>query len=308
MGSNPWGVTVSLHPLGNRQGLGSGSVTPSDAAPRIDALSARPISREEHLAFLRRQRSASFLQVPAWGEVKSDWRPESVGWFRGEDLVGAGLVLYRKLPRLKRYLAYLPEGPVIDWDAENLSDWLEPMTEHLKARGAFGIRMGPPVVSRHWDAAAVKAGVADEEVRRLDDVPPTEREARGARVVSELTDLGWRQQATEGGFAAGQPQYNFQIPLRDADDKPRTEDDVLKGMNQQWRRNIKKAAKAGVETSRVPAERLEDELRAVPRPLRAHRRARRLHPEAALVLPHDVPRTARGGPGPDRTVHRRARG
>jgi vancomycin resistance protein VanK len=52
-----------------------------------------------------------------------------------------------------------------------------------------------------------------------------------------------------GGFAAGQPQYNFWIPLRDADGNARTEDEVLAGMNQLWRRNIKKATKAGVEVS-----------------------------------------------------------
>ena len=49
--------------------------------------------------------------------MKPEWRHESLGWFAGDaSLVGAGLVLYRQLPRLKRYLAYLPEGPVIDWD------------------------------------------------------------------------------------------------------------------------------------------------------------------------------------------------
>ena len=60
-------------------------------------------------------------------------------------------------------------------------------------------------------------------------MPPTERSHVGARVVSQLRELGWRQQAAEGGFAAGQPQYNFQIPLRDDDGAPRTEDDVLAG-------------------------------------------------------------------------------
>src|SRR5690606_32739668 len=54
----------------------------------------------------------------------------------------------------------------------------------------------------------------------------------------------------EGGFAAGQPQFNFVIPLVDADGTPRTEEQVLKGMNQLWRRNIKKADKAGVEVTR----------------------------------------------------------
>lgn len=209
-------------------------------------MDVRMISPEEHLAFLRTRSSASFLQTPAWGRVKAEWRRESLGWYDGAELVGVALVLYRQLPRVKRYLAYLPEGPVLDWATEDLAAWLTPMAAHLKKQGAFGVRMGPPVVTRRWSAAQVKEGIADPACRRLGDLPPTERDATGARVVAQLGELGWRPQAVEGGFAAGQPQYVFQVPLVDADGKPRTEDDVLRGMNQLWRRNIKKAAKEGV--------------------------------------------------------------
>ena len=221
-------------------------------------LTVRAITPAEHLDFLRSQRSASFLQTPAWGVVKSEWKRESIGWFDQGHLVGAALVLYRQLPKVKRYLAYLPEGPVIDWTSDRLEQWLAPLTEHLRAAGAFGVRMGPPVITRRWSADAVKQGVADAAVARLDDVPPTERSQDGARVVSQLQELGWRPQSVEGGFAAGQPKFNFQIPLRHRESEPerhqagdvRTEDDILKGMNQQWRRNIKKAAKEEVEVSR----------------------------------------------------------
>ena len=217
------------------------------------ALTVRTITPAEHLAHVRAQRSASFLQTPAWGTVKSEWRAESIGWFRGGggEPVGSALVLYRQLPKVKRYLAYLPEGPVIDWSTEDLGEWLAPLTRHLKRSGAFGVRIGPPVVVARWSAAAIKQGIADESVHRLSDVPPTERSVEGARVVSQLQELGWRQQQTEGGFAAGQPKYNVHVPLRRTEGReagePRTEDEVLAGMNQQWRRNIKKAAKAGVE-------------------------------------------------------------
>ena len=204
-------------------------------------LSVREITEDDHLEFIRGGRSASFLQTPAWSRVKSEWRSESLGWFRDGDLVGVGLVLYRQLPRVKRYLAYLPEGPVLDWDDEDLASWLTPMSAHLRSRGAFGVRMGPPVVTRTWDAAAIKAGIADPAVRRLAELTPTERTHSGARVISQLHELGWRPQAVEGGFAAGQPQHVFWIPLAD-----RSEADVLAGMNQQWRRNIKKADKEGV--------------------------------------------------------------
>ena len=171
-------------------------------------------------------------------------------------------MLYRQLPKVRKYLAYLPEGPVIDWESERLDLWLTPLAGHLKKAGAFGVRMGPPVVTRRWGAAEVKAGIADETVQTLGEVPPTERSTYGARVVSQLQELGWQLQAVEGGFAAGQPRYNFVIPLKDAEGNQRSEDDVLKGMNQQWRRNIKKAAKAGVEVTRATEADLDSELAA----------------------------------------------
>ena len=64
-------------------------------------LTVRTITPEQHLDHLRRLTaeggSASFLQTPAWGEVKSEWKRESIGWFGpvGTQPVGVGLVLYR---------------------------------------------------------------------------------------------------------------------------------------------------------------------------------------------------------------------
>jgi lipid II:glycine glycyltransferase (peptidoglycan interpeptide bridge formation enzyme) len=224
------------------------------APATTSTLSVREITPAEHLAFLRDQDSVSFLQTPAWGEVKSEWQRESIGWFDGGGrLVGAALVLYRRLPRLKRSLAYLPEGPVIDWAAEDLDDWLTVMTRHLRARGAFGIRMGPPVVTRRWSAATVKKAIADGSPRRLGDVPPDAAEETGARVLSLLRAEGWRPLAADEGFSVGQPQYVFQVPLQG-----RSEEDVLAGMNQLWRRNIKKAAKSGVEVTQGTREDLPE--------------------------------------------------
>jgi vancomycin resistance protein VanK len=223
--------------------------------------SVRAISADEHRAFVREQAWASFLQTPAWALVKSEWRGESLGWFDGDRLVGVALVLYRKLPRLPRYLAYLPEGPVLDWTrpeiADDLGEWLAPMTEHLRGQGAFGVRIGPPVVTRRWSAEQVKAGIADPDAHSLTELAPSARSATGARVVQQLEALGWRRQAAEGGFAAGQPRYTFVVPLVGDDGVRRTEGDVLAGMNQLWRRNIRKADKSGVVVSAGTAEDLK---------------------------------------------------
>lgn len=208
-------------------------------------LTVRTIDASAHRDFLRNQDSASFLQTPAWGQVKQEWEAESIGWYDAHGtLVGVGGVLHRQLPKVRRYLSYLPEGPVINWDGE-LAGWLEPMATHLKKRGAFAVRMGPPVVTCRWTAAQIKGGIADENIRTLDQVAPEERSSTGAAVVAQLRELGWQPLATEGGFSAGQPKYNFAIPLAG-----KSPDDVLKGMNQQWRRNIKKATKSEVEVTR----------------------------------------------------------
>ena len=88
------------------------------------------------------------------------------------------------------------------------------MTRHLKQQGAFAVRMGPPVVTRRWSATRVKEGIADPDVRRLDDLAPTHREPVGARVVSQLHDLGWRLQGEGGGFAGGQATRQLSPELR----------------------------------------------------------------------------------------------
>jgi lipid II:glycine glycyltransferase (peptidoglycan interpeptide bridge formation enzyme) len=209
----------------------------------------RPISSAEHLSFLA-NRTVSFLQTPAWAAVKREWRGESVGWFdRGGNLVGAGLVLYRKVPRLKRYLAYLPEGPALDWTSPDLPAMLAALRVHLTAQRAFAIRMGPPLVTRRWHAATLKTALADPALHHLDDVPADDSDTDALAVTDLLTAHGWRPLSAAGGFAAGQPRYNFWLPLTDDHGVPCTEDDLLAGMNQLWRRNIRKAEKAGVEVS-----------------------------------------------------------
>lgn len=207
----------------------------------------RPIDPADHLAFLERQGSASFLQTPAWAKVKSEWRAESLGWFRGEELVGAGLVLYRALPKIGRCLAYLPEGPVLDWAMSDLPEALDALVAHVKAQGAFGVRIGPTLVAHTWNAEAIKAAIADESIRSLTQVPPTTRDLLATRVRNTLRHAGWLPPKEGEGFAAGQPKFNFWLRLAHEDGTPKTPEELSAGMNQLWRRNIKKATKSGVE-------------------------------------------------------------
>ncbi|PZT80701.1 hypothetical protein DNK56_00005, partial [Streptomyces sp. AC1-42W] len=160
------------------------------------SLTLRTISREQHLAYIQSLPAASHMQVPAWADVKAEWRSEPGLVRQDRPARRRGPVLYRQLPKIKRYLAYLPEGPVINWYAPNLSDWLQPMLAHLKQQGAFSVKMGPPVVIRRWDAAAIKSGIQDPEVKRLRDVEATHIEPRAFEVADRLRKMGWQQART----------------------------------------------------------------------------------------------------------------
>ena len=212
------------------------------------SLEVRAITADEHDAWIATRPYVSFLQIPQWGAVKVGWRSESLGWFEGSRLVGAGLVLYRGIPRFpRRSLAYLPEGPDVAWLSERpTDDWLAPLLRHCRLRGAFTVKMGPPIVRREWTAETVKAAIADREAgtgpARLSDVPADVDHAEAERLVLDLRSAGWRQTSSgSGGFGDVQPRFVFQLPLQG-----RADDDLFAGLNQLWRRNIRKAQASGV--------------------------------------------------------------
>ena len=209
----------------------------------------RPLSDAEHLNYIASRPSVSFLQTPAWGRVKQDWAAQSIGWEDESGEVHAGgLVLYRQVPRLRRYLAYLPEGPDLPWaDAAagaDLDRWLDPLVAYLRRKRAFAIRLGPQVAVRRWDGATVKQALASGKARRLGDLQPTWTDDRAAAIAPALAQRGWLPPHAAEGFATGQPQHVFWLPLAGRD-----RDDVFAGFNQLWRRNVRRADKMGVEVS-----------------------------------------------------------
>jgi lipid II:glycine glycyltransferase (peptidoglycan interpeptide bridge formation enzyme) len=200
----------------------------------------RTITPQEHLNFIRTQTSVSFLQTPAWGKVKSQWRSESIGWYLDGIQRGAALILYRKVPRVNSWLAYIPEGPALDWGA-GLEEWLAPLIEHLRRNRTFLVRMGPPLALRSWSAETIKSALASGQTTTLRDLTPDDQFPHALEAEKELHRLGWRPPKAASGFDVGQPQYVFQLPLDGA-----TEEEIFAGFNQQWRRNVRKAEKLGV--------------------------------------------------------------
>ncbi|MFI9150275.1 lipid II:glycine glycyltransferase FemX [Streptomyces sp. NPDC053367] len=188
---------------------------------------------------------AGFLQCPSWADVKEGWRAQLLGWGpdpEAGELTGAALVLLRQLPGTRRYFAYLPEGPVADWADPDLDGWLTPLLEHLRRAGAFAVRIGPSPAYRRWDAALLKSLTGPG--RRLGDVLASEVDPLGAAVAERLRGRGWRRCGGDGTGSDGdaQPRHVFRVPLAG-----RSTEQLWAGLNQEWRRNVRRAQKEGVE-------------------------------------------------------------
>ena len=218
------------------------------------SLILKEIDKETHVEFLKNYQTFSFLQLPCWAEVKSDWKSKSVGWFDERKLVCVGLILIRNIPKTKWSLFYLPEGPVLDPDyARNVVDWLTPLRDFAKESGAFNLKLGPQVTINTWSSATIKSAISDNVYRQFKDVDPDRVNPFGHEIGTKLRNLGGKQIETDGeGFGDVQPRFVFAIEV-----EGKTDEELLATFSQEWRRNIKKAEKSEVKVRQANFSDLE---------------------------------------------------
>jgi lipid II:glycine glycyltransferase (peptidoglycan interpeptide bridge formation enzyme) len=233
----------------------------------------RSISQEVHRNFISELPSASFLQLPEWGAVKTDWQSKSLGIYEGPSLIGVALLLTRPLPIVGKSFGYIPEGPLFLPSHSHKGKVLAALEEFAKQDQIFLLRIGPAIAYRDWDPEVIKAALASDQASSLLTTEATTEYENGRSAMESFKKAQWRAVVSESGFSEGQPNFVFQIDLSNRD-----EESLASGFNQQWRRNIKKAEKEGVEVIQGKREELADFHKVyletakrdnfIPRPLR----------------------------------------
>jgi len=226
-----------------------------------------------HRGFISELPSASFLQLPEWGAVKTDWKHKSLGIYEGESLIGAALLLTRALPIVAKSFGYIPEGPLFLPNHSHKGKVLGALEAFAKQEDIFLLRIGPAIPFRDWEPEVIKAALASDHATSLLNTDPTVEYENGRSAIESFKNSGWIPVISESGFSEGQPNFVFQIDLKD-----QSEESLATGFNQQWRRNIKKAEKEGVEVFRGTRSELADFHKVyletakrdnfIPRPLR----------------------------------------
>jgi hypothetical protein len=89
-------------------------------------------------------------ELPGWAQADPAWSPLVLGWEDGRgEPVGDALVLRRRVPGSRRFLALLPEPPRLGGLEREASLWRPPPGALLRALGAYavGIGLGAPSAS-----------------------------------------------------------------------------------------------------------------------------------------------------------------
>jgi peptidoglycan pentaglycine glycine transferase (the first glycine) len=115
---------------------------------------AQPTMLDVHLsitsgtwdAFVTGHPSSHILQTSSWGALKSQfgWKDQRVGLAHKNQLVAGAQMLTRRLPAGLGRLAYVPKGPLVDWqDEAQVTAMMTTLDRAARAQGAIALTIEP---------------------------------------------------------------------------------------------------------------------------------------------------------------------
>jgi len=113
----------------------------------ISNLNAEPLDDAAWDSFVAASPDGHLLQTSRWGALKArfGWGVERVALTDGDAIVAGAQVLYRSLAGLT--LAYVPKGPLVDWDDEKaVRNLLAALRQAAHRHRAFCLKLEPDLL------------------------------------------------------------------------------------------------------------------------------------------------------------------
>lgn len=200
-------------------------------------------ARWEH--FIDTCPAGHLLQCWAWGELKRacGWSPLRIAlWDAAEERLLAGAqILLRPLPFTSYSLAYIPKGPVMNWDDGALCQMFFSMLHSfLRARQVAVLRIEPDVAEHicppyppQGNGLAAPSSPASSEAETL--FGGRYSAAAGSAVVKRLSSMGFRR-----------THDHVQVLRTIAVDLAPDEQIIIQRQKPKWRYNTRLAERKGV--------------------------------------------------------------
>jgi len=194
------------------------------------------------------------LQSWEWGEFKSryGWTPRRFAWIDSNGrVVAAAQILRRSLPnfQLPVSILYVPKGPLLAWEDETLrSRVLDDLQFLARRERAIFIKIDPDLPSPQPPEGSRAAAQSKDEppersraAAQSKDEPP-ERSRAAAQSKEAIENAPADLRLRNWRFSPDQIQFRNTVTL----DLRRTEAELLAGMKQKTRYNVRLAERRGV--------------------------------------------------------------
>jgi len=184
-----------------------------------------PENYSEYEAFIRSHPRGNIMQSALWHGVKSGWQSEIVVCRDANgQIIGGMSVLIQRVPLVGVSLLYAPRGPVCDLHDKAVLTALKQGADNIARRHkGYMFKMDPDT------------GADDHKFTAI------------------AGELDFRAFLGGEGFETIQPRFNYRVYL-----DGRTEEQLLAGMTQKCRYNVRVALKHGVEIKIMGKEALDD--------------------------------------------------
>ncbi|WEV45734.1 aminoacyltransferase [Streptococcaceae bacterium ESL0687] len=104
------------------------------------------IDKKDHDEFIKSSELVNLLQSSSWAKIKDNWDNELIGFYKNGQMVASASLLIKKLP-LGMSMIYIPRGPIMDYNDENLVAFVvKTLKKYGKKRRALFIKIDPPII------------------------------------------------------------------------------------------------------------------------------------------------------------------
>ena len=199
----------------------------------------KSISYDEYLEYALKNEYISIYQLPEWGTLKetNGWKSHLLGLYDDEKLVGATLLLQKKLP-LNLSLFYAPRGFLFDANnKELLNIWTKELRLFIKKYHGFMVKVDPNVIYALYDS--------DGNSKKLIN----------GEVINNFIDNKYKHYGYTKDFETMQPRYLCRFNLCD------TYEDTLNSFSKTTRKNIDKLSSLGVHVRKIDIATSNDKTR-----------------------------------------------
>ncbi len=186
--------------------------------------------------YLKNLPGSHFLQSTAWAHIKAaiGWRAYYKIWLDQKEIIVAGaMILERRIAffglPIKFGVHYVPKGPLLDWKNEDLVEKvLDDLESFSISRKSIFLKIDPDIITSE--------GIPGEN-----DFSPN---LQGQSIIKKLVSRKWT-------YSENQIQFKNTVWI----DLRQSEADLLAGMKQKTRYNIRLADRKGVKIRvAVPAD------------------------------------------------------